>query len=250
MTDSARHERAARLTSLWERRDDPAARAELIEAYQPLADRLARRFRGRGESYDDLRQSASIGLINAVDRFDPDYGVKFATYATRTIVGELKRHLRDRAWSVRVPRGLQEAALEAGRAREHLSHRLGRSPTIAELAVDMGRAQEDVIEALEAGSAYTAASLDRPVDSGDEGSATIGELIGIEDVDLQLAERWPDVAEAVRRLPERERAILYLRFFEDRTQTEIAEQVGISQMHVSRLLRKSLAELRADVGAA
>ncbi len=246
MTD--REQRAARVAELWDRRDQPAVRDELITTYRPLAQRLARRFRGRGEAYDDLLQSASIGLINAVDRFDPDYGVKFTTYATRTIVGELKRHLRDRAWSVRVPRGLQEAALEAGRTREHLSHRLGRSPTLAELAAEMGRPVEEVVEALEAGSAYTAASLDRPVGDDDGSGATVGDLIGVDDLDMQLTERWPDVAEAIRRLPERERVILYLRFFEDMTQTEIAERVGISQMHVSRLLRKALEALRSDVG--
>ncbi len=248
MSRSASLPRAEDVAHLWERREEsPDARSELVTSYRPLAERLARRFRGRGEAYDDLVQAASIGLINAVDRFDPDYGVKFTTYATRTIVGELKRHLRDRAWSVRVPRGLQEAALEVGRARETLAHRLGRSPTIAELAQEMGVTDDEVVEALEAGGAYTAASLDRPLDSDDDGGATVGDRIGVEDESLALADRWPDVAEAVRSLPERERTILYLRFYEGRTQTEIAEHVGISQMHVSRLLRKSLASLRGKV---
>ncbi len=248
MSRSAGLPKAEDVAHLWERRaDSPDARSALVTSYRPLAERLARRFRGRGEAYDDLVQAASIGLINAVDRFDLDYGVKFTTYATRTIVGELKRHLRDRAWSVRVPRGLQEAALEAGRARETLSHRLGRSPTIAELAQEMGITDDEAVEALEAGGAYTAASLDRPLDTSDDAGATVGDRIGVEDETLALADRWPDVAEAVRSLPERERTILYLRFYEGRTQTEIAEHVGISQMHVSRLLRRSLAALRDKV---
>ncbi len=248
MSRSGSLPKAEDVAHLWEHRaTKPAARSELVTAYRPLAERLARRFRGRGEAYDDLVQAASIGLINAVDRFDPEYGVKFTTYATRTIVGELKRHLRDRAWSVRVPRGLQEAALEVGRSKEILSHRLGRSPTVAELAAEMGVTDDEVVEALEAGGAYTAASLDRPLDTGDDGGATVGDRIGVEDETLALADRWPDVAEAVRSLPERERTILYLRFYEGRTQTEIAEHVGISQMHVSRLLRRSLAALRGKV---
>ncbi len=247
MSRSTSLPRAEDVAHLWERLPSAGARDELVTAYRPLAERLARRFRGRGEAYDDLVQAASIGLINAVDRFDPEYGVKFTTYATRTIVGELKRHLRDRAWSVRVPRGLQEAALEAGRTKEMLSHRLGRSPTIAELAAEMGVSDDDVVEALEAGGAYTAASLDRPLDSTDDAGATVGDRIGGEDPSLALADRWPDVADAVRALPERERLILYLRFYEDRTQTEIAEHVGISQMHVSRLLRRSLSALRGKV---
>ncbi len=247
MSPSASLPRAEDVADLWDRRDERAARDELVTAYRPLAERLARRFRGRGEAYDDLVQAASIGLINAVDRFDTEYGVKFTTYATRTIVGELKRYLRDRAWSVRVPRGLQEAALEAGRTRELLSHRLGRSPTVAELAAEMGISDDEVVEALEAGGAYTAASLDRPLDADDDGGATVGDRIGVEDESLALVDRWPDVAEAVRALPERERTILYLRFYEGRTQTEIAEHVGISQMHVSRLLRRSLAALRGSV---
>ncbi len=247
MSPSGSLPKAEDLAHLWERRAEPAARDQLVTSYRPLAERLARRFRGRGEAYDDLVQAASIGLINAVDRFDPEYGVKFTTYATRTIVGELKRYLRDRAWSVRVPRGLQEAALEVGRAREALTHRLGRAPTVAELAAEMGVTDDEVVEALEAGGAYTATSLDRPLDTSDDGGATVGDRIGIEDETLALADRWPDVAEAVRSLPERERTILYLRFYEGRTQTEIAEHIGISQMHVSRLLRRSLSALRGRV---
>ncbi len=247
MSRSGSLPKAEDLAHLWERRAEPAARDRLVTSYRPLAERLARRFRGRGEAYDDLVQAASIGLINAVDRFDPEYGVKFTTYATRTIVGELKRYLRDRAWSVRVPRGLQEAALEVGRAREALTHRLGRAPTVAELAAEMGVTDDEVVEALEAGGAYTATSLDRPLDTSDDGGATVGDRIGIEDETLALADRWPDVAEAVRSLPERERTILYLRFYEGRTQTEIAEHIGISQMHVSRLLRRSLSALRGRV---
>lgn len=229
-------------------RDDPANRRRIAEHYDPLATRLARRYRGRGEPLDDLIQVARLGLVNAIDRFDPDFGTQFATFATRTIMGELKRHLRDKTWSVRVPRSLQERWLEASRAAEDLTHQLGRSPTIDEIAGRIDSSREEVLEAMDAGSAYTAGSLDTPLQ--EDNGASLGDLIGDDDVRLESAGEWAVVADAVRGLPDRERTILVMRFFEDRSQSDIAGRLGISQMHVSRLLRRSLAELRGVVSAA
>lgn len=231
-------------------RDQDSARRELVKEYDGLAKRLASRYRGRGEPKDDLEQVARLGLLKAIDRFDPDFGVQFATFATRTIVGELKRHLRDKTWSIRVPRSLQELWLEVSRAAEDLTHRLERSPTIDEIAAHVGASREDVLEALDAGSAYTASSLDSPVGNEDGSSATLADLMGRIDEDIEQAGLWAVAVDHIRGLPDRERAILVMRFFEDRSQSEIAEEMGISQMHVSRLLRRSLAELRQKVGAA
>lgn len=228
-------------------RDDPANRRRIVDEYDPLATRLARRYRGRGEPVDDLIQVARLGLVNAIDRFDPDFGTQFATFATRTIMGELKRHLRDKTWSVRVPRSLQERWLETSRAAEDLTHELGRSPTIDEIAKRIGSSREEILEAMDAGSAYTAGSLDTPLQEDD--GASIGDLIGDRDVRLESAGEWAVLADAVRALPDRERTIVVMRFFEDRSQSDIAEQLGISQMHVSRLLRRSLADLREAVSA-
>lgn len=225
-------------------------RRQIVEEYDGLARRLAYRYRGRGEPRDDLEQVARLGLVNAIDRFDPDYGVKFATFATRTIVGELKRHLRDKTWSVRVPRSLQELWLEASRAAEDLTHQLSRSPTVDEIAAHIGASREAVLEALDAGSSYTATSLDAPV-GADEGSPTsLIDILGRLDDELEQAGSWASAVDHIRSLPEREQAILVMRFFEDRSQSEIADAIGISQMHVSRLLRKSIAELRKHAGVA
>lgn len=231
------------------RRDDPEARRRIVESYDGLATRLALRYRGRGEPNDDLVQVARVGLLNAIDRFDPEYGVQFSTFATRTIVGELKRHLRDRTWSIRVPRSLQERWLETNRAAEDLTHRLKRSPTVDEIAAAIGVSREDVLEAMDAGTAYTAGSLDAPVGS-DEAGASIVDLLGAVDADLEVAGPWATAVEHIRALPDRERAIIVMRFFEDKSQSEIAEAIGISQMHVSRLLRRSLSEIRQKAGAA
>lgn len=224
--------------------DARATVAELVERHTPLAERLAWRYRGRGEGLDDLRQVAAVGLLNAAQRFDPERGVRFTTYATTTILGELRRHLRDRAWSVRVPRSLQERWLEASRTSADLTQRLGRPPTIDEIAAVMGVTTEEVLEAIDAGGAYAAGSLDAPV-GDDEASATVADLLADVDANLEGADERVTVATHLRTLPDRERVILYLRFFEGLTQSEIAEQIGISQMHVSRLLRRSLADLRA-----
>jgi len=219
----------------------PAQREQLVSAHLPLAEYLARRFANRGEPLEDLVQVASIGLVKAVDRFDPARGVEFSTYATHTIVGELKRHFRDKAWSVKAPRRMQELYLRLGNAVAGLGQELGRSPTIAELATELSVSEEEVLEALEAGHAYRSASLDAP--AGEDGDA-LGAQLGAEDPSLEDAERRATLSPLLAKLPPRERLIVYLRFFENLTQSEIAERLGLSQMHVSRLLARSVAELR------
>lgn len=222
---------------------EPGLRDELVRRHQGLAEAIARRFRGRGEP-EDLAQVASLALVKAVDRYDPGRGVPFAAFASTTIVGELKRHLRDTVWAVRVPRTLQEVGLEVGRAVESLTQRLGRSPTIPEVAEAIGRTEDEVLEGLEVGTALEAVSLDAP--AGDE-PGPVREL-GARDEAMELVEAWTDVADAIRRLPERERRILHLRFFRGMSQSAIAQEVGISQMHVSRLLARTLGRLREEIG--
>ncbi|MGH9177463.1 MAG: SigB/SigF/SigG family RNA polymerase sigma factor [Acidimicrobiales bacterium] len=222
----------------------PAMRDELIEAHLGLAEYLARRFSNRGEPLDDLVQVASVGLLKAVDRFDPGRGVEFSTYATHTIVGELKRHFRDKGWAVRAPRRMQELYLRLGKIVSTLSQELGRSPTIPELANEAQVSEEEVLEALEAGQAYRFASLDAPSPGDDEGDSMSAHL-GEDDAGLVDAEHRVALSPLLDQLPRREQMILHLRFFEGMTQSEIAGQLGISQMHVSRLLARSLAQLRA-----
>lgn len=221
---------------------DPTIREQLVEANLGLAEYLARRFANRGEALDDLFQVASVGLIKAVDRFDPNRGVEFSTYATHTIVGEVKRHFRDKGWSVRAPRRMQELYLRLGKVVATLGQELGRSPTIAELARELSVSEEEVLEALEAGQAYRSASLDAP--AGDEGE-TLGARIGDEDPSLEDAERRATLSALLATLNPRERLIVRLRFFEGLTQSEIAQQLGMSQMHVSRLLARSVEDLRS-----
>ena len=222
---------------------DRGLRRRLIEAHLGLAEYLARRFSNRGEPLDDLIQVASVGLLKAVDRFEPNRGVEFSTYATHTIVGELKRHFRDKGWAVRAPRRMQELYLRLGKILGTLSQELGRSPTIPELATEAAVTEEEVLEALEAGQAYRFASLDAP--SGQEEGETMAAQLGTEDKGLADAERRASLSPLLARLPEREQTILHLRFFEGLTQSDIAARLGISQMHVSRLLARSLAELRS-----
>ena len=229
------------IAALFARRPDPDAREELAKEFLPLAEYFARRFSGRGEPVDDLTQTASLGLLNAIDRFDPERGVPFSTYAAATIVGELKRHFRDRGWALRVPRNVQETAILVNRTVSTLWQDLGRAPTVAEIASSADITEDDVLQALDALQAYTTDSLDAP--TGDSSSSAV-ESIGGEDRSFQLSEDWLSLAPALRDLPERERMILYLRFFEGKTQTEIAEEMGISQMHVSRLVSQSLEKLR------
>jgi len=220
---------------------DRAAREELIRHFTPLAYRLASRYRATGESREDLEQVACLGLIKAVDGYDPDRG-PFSRYAVPTILGELKRHFRDKGWTMRVPRSLQERFLKVTEAMDVLSVRLGRSPTPRDVAKHTGYSVEEVVEALDAGKAYSPVALDAPF-SGEEGERTLGDTIGSVDGRFELVELGQAVLPAFRSLPSREQLILKLRFYDDLTQSEIADQIGISQMHVSRLLRRSLERL-------
>lgn len=224
---------------------DPALRSQLVEGHLGLAEYLARRFSNRGEPLDDLVQVASLGLLKAVDRFEPSRGVEFSTYATHTIVGELKRHFRDKGWAVRAPRRMQELYLRLGKVVSTLSQELGRSPTIPELASEAQVSEEEVLEALEAGQAYRFSSLDAPSAADEEDGDTLSAHLGAEDPELIEAEHRAALSPLIARLPPREQTILHFRFFEGMTQSEIAEQLGISQMHVSRLLARSLNQLRA-----
>ena len=226
---------------------DPSAREHLVVLHMPLVEYLARRFRGRGEPLDDLIQVASLGLLKAIDRFDPQRGVEFSTYATPTIVGELKRYFRDKGWAIRVPRHLQEVGLQLAEAVPALAQELGRSPRLAEIGKALGLSQEEVLEGMNAAQAYSLKSLDAPAGT-DDVSQSVSRL-GAEDEALELFESWASVAPLLAKLPEREREILYLRFVAGETQSKIAEKLGISQMHVSRLLAKTLASLREGVGS-
>ena len=220
---------------------DARAREAFIERYMPLARSLALRYRRASEPLDDLIQVGTIGLVKAVDRFDPEREVEFSTYATPTIVGELKRHFRDKGWAVRVPRRLQELNLQLGDLIGKLSQELGRSPTVAEMAEAAGTTEDEVLEGLESAHAYSLISLDAP--TGEE-DLTLHEQIGNEDEMLELLEYRASLTPLLDQLPPREQTMLYLRFFKGMTQSEIAEKLGISQMHVSRLLAKTLATLR------
>ncbi|MFP5326698.1 MAG: RNA polymerase sigma factor SigF, partial [Acidimicrobiia bacterium] len=217
-------------------------RDELIEAHIGLAEYLARRFANRGEPLDDLVQVASLGLLKAVDRFEPERGLEFSTYATHTIVGELKRHFRDKGWAVRVPRRMQELHLRLSAIVSTLSQELGRSPTIPEIAAAAGTSEEEILEAMEAGQAYRFTSIDAPVPGEEAGS--LSQTLGEEDEGMADAEHRVALSPLIAKLPERQQLILHYRFFEGLTQSEIAKRLGISQMHVSRLLARSLAQLR------
>ncbi|MFD0317234.1 RNA polymerase sigma factor SigF [Streptomyces flavalbus] len=217
-------------------------RNQLVRMHLPLVEHLARRFRNRGEPLDDLTQVATIGLIKSVDRFDPDRGVEFSTYATPTVVGEIKRHFRDKGWAVRVPRRLQELRLALTTATAELSQLHGRSPTVHELAEKLAISEEEVLEGLESANAYSTLSLDVP-DTDDE-SPAVADTLGAEDEALEGVEYRESLKPLLEDLPPREKRILLLRFFANMTQSQIAQEVGISQMHVSRLLARTLAQLR------
>ncbi|MET7753630.1 RNA polymerase sigma factor SigF [Streptomyces sp. NPDC005389] len=217
-------------------------RNQLVRMHLPLVEHLARRFRNRGEPLDDLTQVATIGLIKSVDRFDPERGVEFSTYATPTVVGEIKRHFRDKGWAVRVPRRLQELRLSLTTATAELSQQHGRSPTVHELAERLGISEEEVLEGLESANAYSTLSLDVP-DTDDE-SPAVADTLGAEDEALEGVEYRESLKPLLEDLPPREKRILLLRFFGNMTQSQIAQEVGISQMHVSRLLARTLASLR------
>lgn len=226
------------------RRDD--VRDRLVRLHLPLVEHLARRFRNRGEPHDDLVQVATIGLIKAVDRYDPDRGVEFSTYATPTIVGEIKRWFRDKGWAVRVPRRLQELRLAIGTASAALTQDLGRSPTVAELAEKVGASEDEILEGLESAAAYSTLSLDAP-DSLEQEAPSVLDSLGGEDEALEGVENREALKPLLSRLSDRERRILLLRFFAGMTQSQIATEIGISQMHVSRLLARTLAKLRAGM---
>jgi RNA polymerase sigma-B factor len=224
---------------------DRSAREELVERHLPLVRALARRYAGRGESLEDIEQVGAIGLIKAIDRYELSREVALTTYATPNVVGEIKRHFRDKGWAIRIPRGLQELNAKMSSTIEHLTAKLGHSPSIAEIAHELQTTPEQVLEAMEAGSAYAPVSLSAgPVAEGDLDPL---ETIGAEDTGFERTEQRASLEPALEMLPDREREILRMRFEEGLTQTQIAEQVGVSQMHVSRLIRKSLARMRAEL---
>jgi RNA polymerase sigma-B factor len=235
---------SAELFRRWRRFADRRARDELIERFLPLARKLARRYISSSEPYEDLVQVASLGLVKAVERFDPDRGFAFTSFAVPTIVGELKRYFRDAGWALHVDRGAQERARKVLDAQQTISARTGRPPTVGELAQYLEVSDEEVLDGLQTAEAYDAMSLDAPIQSDDDGTTSRLDSIGNDDSRLEMVDQQATIFAAAKHLPHREREILFLRFSEDLTQTEIAEYVGVSQMQVSRLLRKSLHRLR------
>ncbi len=231
----------------YHRDGDARARDQLVERFLPLARQLARRYQRAGEPLDDLLQVASLGLIKAIDRFDPDREIAFSSYAVPTILGEIKRYFRDRTWAVRVPRDLQELTLKVDRSVGKLSEDLRRQPSVAEIATAVGAEEEDVLEALQAGGAYRAVSFDAPRTGSDEDVATIGDSVGIQEDGFARAEERATLGRLLGRLSERDREIIRMRFEEDMTQAQIAEVVGVSQMQVSRLIRQAIERMRGEV---
>jgi RNA polymerase sigma-B factor len=228
---------------------DPQRRAlrdQLVQAYLPVANTIASRFRGRGHSQEDLRQVAAVGLVNAVNRFEPSVGVDFLAFAVPTIMGEVRRYFRDTSWSVRVPRRLKELHLKLSAASGELSQRLGRAPSARELATHLDLPIDTVYEGLEAATAYQAVSLSEPLSSGSD-EVPLADALGEDDESFERIDNREAVRPLLEALPERERRILVLRFFGNLSQTQIAEQVGVSQMHVSRLLSRSLNRLRRQL---
>jgi RNA polymerase sigma-B factor len=225
--------------------DRPVIRSKLVTGYLPIVQHIARRFSGRGEPVDDLEQAGTVGLINAVDRFDPERGIDFLSYAVPTITGEVRRHFRDRTWAMRVPRRLKELQSAINGAVGPLSQELNRAPRPSEIANRLGIPTEEVLEGLDAQQAYRSTSLDELVAGAD---STLQDTLGVADAELDKVEYRQALAPLLDELDERERVILVLRFFGNKTQTQIADQVGISQMHVSRLLARTLARLRDRMG--
>jgi len=235
---------SAALFARWRRYRDRRARDELIQRFLPLAHKLARRYIRSNEPYEDLAQVASLGLVKAVERFDPARGYAFTSLAVPTILGELKRYFRDSSWALHVERGAQERARQITAAQQTISARAGRVPTVGELSQFLELSEEEVLDGLQVAEAYDAVSLDAPPTSDTDSGASRLETIGEQDEQLELVDEAATIFAAARHLPERERRILYLRFGEDLPQTEIAKRLGVSQMQVSRLLRRSLARLR------
>ena len=228
--------------------DDPARsplRDRIITSHMPLVIAMAQRFRDRGEPLDDLIQVGMVGLLNAVDRFDPGRGLEFSTFATPTIIGEIKRHFRDRGGAIRVPRRLQESRAQVNHSTEALATSLGRSPTVREVAAHSGLTDDEVLDALESAHAYSALSLDG---GGDSDSFSLGDTLGGDDVELEQIEVRETVRPLLAALDPRDRRIVVMRFYENKSQSEIAKEVGVSQMHVSRLLARSLAQMRDALG--
>ncbi|MGA8846763.1 MAG: RNA polymerase sigma factor SigF [Nocardioides sp.] len=243
--------RSAELFAEMRRADASAAahdgcRDALVELHLPLVEHCARRFRNRGEPFEDLVQVGTIGLIKSVDRFDTERGVEFSTYATPTIIGEIKRHFRDKGWAIRVPRRLQELRMQIGSATAELSQSLGRSPTPRELAEAIGCTVEEIVEGVESSNAYSTLSLDATDDS-DDGPSSMLDAIGIDDAGLEHVEIRESIKPLLEQLDPREKRILLLRFFKNMTQSQIAEEIGVSQMHVSRLLTRTLEQLRLSL---
>ena len=229
---------------------DVRAREELVQRFLPLARDLALRYRYTDEPVDDLFQVAALGLLKAIDRYEPERGSKFTSYAAPTILGELKRHFRDRGWALRMPRDLQERVLAVTRARERLATGLGRTPTVPEVAAEVGVTREDVLEAVEAARSYEASSLDAPASRDGVDSGPLIETIACVDTALELVESRDALARTWRTLPDLEQEVVRLRFMEDLTQREIGERVGYSQMHVSRIIRRALSRLETSAVAA
>jgi RNA polymerase sigma-B factor len=232
----------------WRGARDPQARAELVERFMPLARKLARRYPGAGEPLEDLLQVAVLGLLKAIDRFDPDRGVSFTSFAVPTMFGELRRYFRDSGWSVRVPRGLQELALKVRQAGAVLSARTGRSPSVQELAQYLEIGVEDAIEALQASAAHHSTSLETPVGDSGGSEVTLGETLGADDARFELVDASATINQAAGALSVRDRTVLVQYFLEDRTQAEIASRIGVSQMQVSRIVRQAIAHLRREAG--
>jgi len=222
------------------------AREGLVTLHLPLVEHCARRFRNRGEPLEDLVQVGTIGLLKSIDRFELDRGVEFSTYATPTIIGEIKRYFRDKGWAIRVPRRLQELRMQISTATAELTQELGRSPTPRELADALGCSVEEIVEGIESSNAYSTLSLDAS-DDHDEGGVSMLELMGFDDTALEHIEIRESLKPLLEALPPREKRILLLRFFKNKTQTEIAEEIGVSQMHVSRLLSRTLSQLRTSL---
>jgi RNA polymerase sigma-B factor len=223
---------------------DAATRDELVRRHMPFAKRLALRYRGASESFDDLLQVANLGLLNAIDRFDPERGIPFTAFASPTILGELKRHFRDRVWTVRVPRGLHDRMAEVDRTITQLTKALQRSPSVGEISESLGIDQTDVLEVMEANHNRRPLSLDRSPNSDDADEATPTDWVGSEDESFELVEGRIALDAALPYLDERERLVLRLRFVDDMTQSQIADRIGHSQMHVSRILRRALTRIR------
>jgi RNA polymerase sigma-B factor len=231
----------------WQHRDDPRVREQLTIRYLPFAKRLARRYRGACEPVEDLEQVASMALVKAIDRYEPERGISFHSFAVPTILGELKRYFRDCGWSVHMPRGIQDLAIKVERASRTLTAKSGHAPTVNELAEYLELSIEDVLDAIEAAAAHHSISLETPRDDGEGHSATLGDTLGQEDERFEMVDLSASIAQAAAHLPKREREVLALKFAGDQVQTQIAARIGVSQMQVSRIMRRALDRLAAAI---